>query len=156
MASALRTAGADRFTILISLYDLALSRQAGGDLDDATDLLRQGVSLAAEAGDEPSLAYYLEALSDVAARRDRAEHAVSLLAAAAALLRGQRQRLAARLRAARSARRRRPGRSPGPHDRSRPSGRPGRTAAPSTAPRPSATRWKKASVGQTRPRPLSF
>ena len=78
--------GADRFTILISLYDLALSRQAGGDLDDATDLLRQGVSLAAEAGDEPSLAYYLEALSDVAARRDRAEHAVSLLAAAAALL----------------------------------------------------------------------
>ena len=77
---------ADRFTILISLYDLALSRQAQGDLDDAADLLRQGLSLAAEAGDRPSLAYYLEALADVAARQDRPERAVALLAAAAALL----------------------------------------------------------------------
>ena len=34
---------ADRFTVLLSLYDLALSRQAGGDLDDAADLLRQGL-----------------------------------------------------------------------------------------------------------------
>jgi predicted ATPase len=77
---------ADRFTILISLYDLALSRQAQGDLDDAADLLRQGVSLAAEAGDRPSLAYYLEALADVAARQDSPERAVALLAAAAAFL----------------------------------------------------------------------
>ena len=77
---------ADRFTILISLYDLALSRQADGDLDDAADLLRQGLSLAAEAGDQPSLAYYLEALADVAARQDDPERAVGLLAAAGALL----------------------------------------------------------------------
>ena len=49
---------ADRFTILVSLYDLALSRQARGDLPSATDLLGQGLSLAAEAGDEPGLAYY--------------------------------------------------------------------------------------------------
>jgi tetratricopeptide (TPR) repeat protein len=78
--------GADRFAILVSLYDLALSRQAGGDLDDAADLLRQGLSLAAEAGDEPSLAYYLEALADVAARQDGQERAATLLAAAGALL----------------------------------------------------------------------
>ncbi len=77
---------ADRFTILISLYDLALSHQARGELDDATDLLRQGLSLAAEAGDEPSLAYYLEALAEVSARQDGPERAVGLLAAADALL----------------------------------------------------------------------
>src|SRR5271165_5524563 len=59
---------ADRFTILVSLYDLAVSRQARGDLSSAADLLRQGLSLAAEAGDEPGLAYYLEALAAVVAR----------------------------------------------------------------------------------------
>jgi tetratricopeptide (TPR) repeat protein len=77
---------ADRFTVLVSLYDLALSRQAGGDLDDAADLLKQGLSLAAEAGDEPSLAYYLEALADVATRQGHPERAVRLLAAAVARL----------------------------------------------------------------------
>jgi predicted ATPase len=77
---------ADRVTILVSLYDLALSRQAGGDLDDAAGLLRQGLSLAAEAGDQPSLAYYLEALADIAARQDQPERAAALLAAAAAVL----------------------------------------------------------------------
>jgi tetratricopeptide (TPR) repeat protein len=77
---------ADRFTILISLYDLALSRQAAGDLDDTADLLKQGLSLAAEAGDQPGLAYYLEALAAVAAQQDHPERAISLLAAAAALL----------------------------------------------------------------------
>jgi tetratricopeptide (TPR) repeat protein len=77
---------ADRFTILVSLYDLALSRQAGGDQDDAADLLKEGLSVAAEAGDEPSLAYYLEALAVIAGRRDHTERAASLLAAAGALL----------------------------------------------------------------------
>jgi predicted ATPase len=77
---------ADRFTVLISLYDLALSRQAGGDLDDAADLLRQGLSLAAEAGDEPGLAYYLEALAAVVSQQDHPERSAGLLAAAAALL----------------------------------------------------------------------
>jgi predicted ATPase len=77
---------ADRFAILISLYDLALSHQARGELDDATDLLRQGLSMAAEAGDEPSLAYYLEALAEVTARQDVPERAAGLLAAADALL----------------------------------------------------------------------
>ena len=76
---------ADRFTILISLYDLALARQAAGDPDDAADLLKQGLSLAAEAGDQPGLAYYLEALAAVA-QQDHPERAISLLAAAAALL----------------------------------------------------------------------
>ena len=77
---------ADRFTILVSLYDLALSRQAAGDLNDAEDLVRQGLSLAAEAGDEPSLAYYLEALADLAARQDHSERAATLLTAASTLL----------------------------------------------------------------------
>jgi predicted ATPase len=77
---------ADRFTILISLYDLALSHQAQNEMDDAADLLRQGLTLAAEAGDDPSLAYYLEALADLTARQDNPERAIGLLAAAAALL----------------------------------------------------------------------
>jgi tetratricopeptide (TPR) repeat protein len=77
---------ADRFTILVSLYDLALSRQARGDLSSAADLLRQGLSLAAEAGDEPGLAYYLEALAVVVAQQGQPALAVSLLAAAGALL----------------------------------------------------------------------
>ncbi len=77
---------ADRFIALISLYDLALSRQAGGDLGDAAELLREGAALAAEAGDQPSLAYYLEALAAVAARQDELRRAATLLAAADALL----------------------------------------------------------------------
>jgi len=76
----------DRFTILISLYDLALSSQARGDLDDAAGLLRQGLTLAAEAGDEPAVAYYLEALAATAQQQDDPQRAVRLLAAADAQL----------------------------------------------------------------------
>ena len=76
----------DRFTILVSLYDLALSSQAGGDLTGAAERLQEGVSQSAEAGDEPSVAYYLEALAAVAMRQDNPERAVRLLAAAGALL----------------------------------------------------------------------
>ena len=76
----------DRFTILVSLYDLALSSQARGDLTGTAEHLQEGVSQSAEAGDEPSVAYYLEALAAVAIRQDNLERAVRLLAAAGALL----------------------------------------------------------------------
>ncbi len=76
----------DRFTILVSLYDLALSSQAQGDLAGAAERLQEGVSQSAEARDEPSVAYYLEALAAVAIRQDNLERAVHLLAAAGALL----------------------------------------------------------------------
>ena len=76
----------DRFTILVSLYDLALSSQGRGDLADAARLLKEGVSLAAETGDTSSVAYYLEALAAVAGLRDHPEHAAVLLSAARALL----------------------------------------------------------------------
>ena len=76
----------DRFTILVSLYDLALSSQARGDLTGAAERLQEGVSLSAEARDEPSVAYYLEALAAVAIRQDNLERAVRLLAAAGVLL----------------------------------------------------------------------
>ena len=76
----------DRFTILISLYDLALSSQARGDLDAAAGLLRQGLSLAAEVGDEPAAAYYLEALAAIARQQDDPHRAARLLAAAGAQL----------------------------------------------------------------------
>jgi predicted ATPase len=80
-----RRAG-DRFTILISLYDLALTRQACRDQLGAAALLRDGVCLAMESGDKSSAAYYLEALSQVASAQDRPERAVVLLSAAEALL----------------------------------------------------------------------
>jgi predicted ATPase len=76
----------DRLPILISLYDLALSRQTQGDLTAAAERLTEGLSLAAEAGDETSAAYYLEALAAVASLQDNRTRAVRLLAAAAALL----------------------------------------------------------------------
>ena len=76
----------DRFTILISLYDLALCHQAQGDLTQAAALLTEGLSLADEAGDRPSMAYYLEALAALASAQDRPACAVSLLSASAALL----------------------------------------------------------------------
>jgi predicted ATPase len=76
----------DRLSILVSLYGLALSRQAHGDLAEAGRLLQEGLSLAAEAGDEPSAAYYLEALAALASRQDDPDRAVCLLAAAGALL----------------------------------------------------------------------
>ena len=76
----------DRFTILISLYDLALASQARGDLDGARGLLRQGLSLAAEAGDESAAGYYLEALAAVARQQDDPQRAAWLLAAADAQL----------------------------------------------------------------------
>jgi predicted ATPase len=76
----------DRITILVSLYDLALSTQAQGDLAEAARLLKQGLSLAAEAGDVPSTAYYLEVLATVARQQDNPERAVCLLTAANALL----------------------------------------------------------------------
>jgi predicted ATPase len=76
----------DQFTILISLYDLALSDQARGDLDAAGGHLRDGHLLATEAGDQPTAAYYLEALAALARQQDDPARAATLLAAAAAQL----------------------------------------------------------------------
>jgi tetratricopeptide (TPR) repeat protein len=76
----------DRISILISLYDLALSSQARGDLDGAAGLLKEGLSLAAEAGDDTSAAYYLEELAAVARQQDNLQRAVRLLTAARSLL----------------------------------------------------------------------
>jgi predicted ATPase len=76
----------DRFTILITLYDLGLSSQAQGDLAGAADHLNEGLALAAEAGDLSSVAYYLEELAAVARQQDIPDRAVRLLAAARSLL----------------------------------------------------------------------
>src|SRR5262249_17576173 len=76
----------DRPSILISLYDLALSTQARGDLTGATGHLREGLSLAAEAGDQSSAAYYLKAMATVAGLEDNPRRAVWLLGAAGGLL----------------------------------------------------------------------
>jgi predicted ATPase len=72
----------DRITILISLYDLALASQAQGDPAGAAGHLKQGLAIAAEAGDETTAAYYLEALAAVARQQDNPQRAVRLLAAA--------------------------------------------------------------------------
>jgi hypothetical protein len=57
-----------------------------GGVADAGQHLREGLSLAAEAGDETSVAYYLEALAAPARLQDNPERAVRLLAAATAML----------------------------------------------------------------------
>jgi predicted ATPase len=72
----------DRISLLVSLYDLALSSQAQGDLAGAAGHLKEGLAIAADAGDETSAAYYLEALAAVAGQQDNAQRAVRLLAAA--------------------------------------------------------------------------
>ena len=68
------------------------------------DTLKEGLAIAAEAGDETSAAYYLEALAAVAGQQDHPQRAVRLLFAVAFATASQWQRLAARLRAARPAR----------------------------------------------------
>jgi predicted ATPase len=76
----------DRVSILISLYDLAMSSQAAGELTGAAGFLQEGLSVAAEAEDETSVAYYLESLAVVAGQQDNPRRAVRLLSAAAAML----------------------------------------------------------------------
>jgi tetratricopeptide (TPR) repeat protein len=76
----------DAVPLLISLYDLALSTQAQGDLAGAARQLKEGLAVAAEIGDETSAAYYLEALAAVAGQQDDPQRAVRLLAAARAQL----------------------------------------------------------------------
>jgi hypothetical protein len=76
----------DRVTLLTSLYDLGLARQAQGDLADAARHLQDGLALAAQAGDETSAAYYLEVLAAVAGQQDSPQRAVRLFAAARSIL----------------------------------------------------------------------
>jgi predicted ATPase len=76
----------DRIPLLISLYYLGLSGRARGDLAGAAGHLKEGLAVAAEAGDETSAAYYLEGLAVVAGQQDDLYRAVRLQAAARALL----------------------------------------------------------------------
>jgi predicted ATPase len=76
----------DPISLLVSLYDLALTSQAQGDLAGAAGHLKQGLALAADAGDETSAAYYLEGLAAVAGQQDNPQRAVRLLAAARSFL----------------------------------------------------------------------
>jgi tetratricopeptide (TPR) repeat protein len=76
----------DWVSTLISLYDLAMSCQAGGELTEATGFLQEGLSVAAEAGDETSIAYYLESLAAVAGQQHNSQRAARLLSAATAML----------------------------------------------------------------------
>ena len=68
------------------LYDLALARQAQGDLTGAAGHLKEGLALAAQAGDETSAAYYLEVLASIAGQQDNPQRAVRLFAAARSIL----------------------------------------------------------------------
>jgi predicted ATPase len=76
----------DRIALLISLYDLGLSSQARGDLTGAAGHLKEGLAVAAEAGDQTSAAYYLDGLAAVAGQQDDPLRAVRLRTAAQALL----------------------------------------------------------------------
>jgi hypothetical protein len=73
----------DWISLLVSLYDLALSSQAQGD---PAGHLQEGLALAAEARDETSAAYYLEVLAAVAGQQDNPQRATHLFAAARSIL----------------------------------------------------------------------
>ena len=79
-------AGQDRLGFLVSLYNLAASSRAQGDLAAAAGHLKEGLAVAAEAGDETSAAYYLEGMAAVASLQDNPERAVRLLTAAGSML----------------------------------------------------------------------
>jgi tetratricopeptide (TPR) repeat protein len=76
----------DRILLLASLYDLALGSHAQGDLADAAGYLKEGLALAAEAGDDTSAAYYLKGLAAVAGQQDDPQRALRVLSAARSLL----------------------------------------------------------------------
>jgi predicted ATPase len=78
----------DRFPLLVLLYNVAVTSEARKDTPGAAGALREGLSVASDTGDESSVAYYLQRLATVQERQDDPERAVSLLAAADALLQG--------------------------------------------------------------------
>jgi hypothetical protein len=78
--------GQDRLGFLVSLYNVAANSRAQGDLAGAAGHLKEGLALAAEAGDETSAAYYLEGMAAVASLQDEPERAVRLLTAASSML----------------------------------------------------------------------
>ncbi|MEV0718494.1 AAA family ATPase [Asanoa sp. NPDC050611] len=75
----------DRLGTIADLYSLAVTAVTTGDLDGAEQYLRDGMTNAAEAGDRGSMAFCLEALADVCARRGRYARAVRMTAAARSL-----------------------------------------------------------------------
>jgi tetratricopeptide (TPR) repeat protein len=75
----------DRLGSVTGLYSLAVTAVATGDLDGAEEYLREGVTQSAEAGDRGSLAFCLEALADICARRGQGSRAVRMTAEARAL-----------------------------------------------------------------------
>jgi len=72
--------------LLVLLYNLALARQAQGDLAGAAGHLQEGLTLAAQVGDETSAAYYLQVLAGIAGQQDNPQRAVRLLTAARSIL----------------------------------------------------------------------
>jgi tetratricopeptide (TPR) repeat protein len=76
----------DWIPLVGGLYELALARQAQGDLAAAAGHLHEGLTLAAQAGDETSVAYYLEVLAGIAGQQDNPQRAVRLFAAARSIL----------------------------------------------------------------------
>jgi uncharacterized protein HemY len=91
--------------MLITLYDLGLSSQAQGDLVGAAEHLKEGLALAAGAGDLSSVAYYLEQLAAVAGQQDIPDRALRLFRRRPLTPASRRQRVAVCMGAPRPARR---------------------------------------------------
>ena len=75
----------DRLGTVVDLYSLAVTAITTGDLDGAEAYLRDGMTHSADAGDRGSMAFCLEALADICARRGQAARAVRMTAAARTL-----------------------------------------------------------------------
>ncbi|GAA1860270.1 ATP-binding protein [Asanoa iriomotensis] len=75
----------DRLGTIADLYSLAVTAITIDDLDSAEQYLREGMTHSAEAGDRGSMAFSLEALADICARRGQYARAVRMTAAARSL-----------------------------------------------------------------------
>ena len=72
--------------VFVALHILAQVALAEGNLDDATRLFEEGLEVSVELGEESSVAFYLQGIAAVAARRDEPIRAARLWGAAEVLL----------------------------------------------------------------------
>ena len=84
---ALSQRAGDRFSRYIALYNMSVLAQAEGD-DGAVTLYKEGLVFSRDAGDRANVAYCMEGLASLAAKRGAADRAARLLGAAQRLREG--------------------------------------------------------------------
>ncbi len=81
-----RESGGSRDVVYVVLYPLAAVARAESDHERAAELLREGLALSVEIGEENNVAYCLEELAAIAADKNELQRAARLWGAAEAIL----------------------------------------------------------------------